>query len=252
MLNQIFLGDCLEVMPREIEDKSVDIILCDLPYGTTQAKWDSIIPLDKLWDNYLRIIKDNGAIVLNANQPFTSILVASQLKYFKYEWIWRKNSGSGFANANRQPLRYHESILVFYKNQPTYNKQPTPRLTEASKKATLKPIKGNSRQSELHGKSNRVEIQYDSENKNPESILEFNSVPNAGGNKLHPTQKPVALCEYLIKTYSNEGDLVLDNCAGSGSTLIAARNLNRNFIGIEKEQKYFDIIQERLNAITIN
>lgn len=243
--NQIYLGDCLSVM-QEIDDKSVDLILCDLPYGTTQAKWDSLIPLDLLWDNYLRIIKDNGAVVLNANQPFTSVLVVSQLKYFKYEWIWRKNSGSGFANANIQPLRYHESILVFYKNQPIYNKQPTPRLTEASKKATLKPIKGNSRQSELHGKSNRVEVLYDSNNKNPESILEFNSVPNAGGNKLHPTQKPVPLCEYLIKTYTQENDLVLDNCFGSGSTLVAAKNLNRQFIGIEKDEEYYKIACNRI------
>lgn len=245
MIQEIWHGDCLELM-KNIPDNLVDMILCDLPYGTTQAKWDNIIPLDRLWQSYFRVIKENGAIVLNGNQPFTSILVASQLKYFKYEWIWRKNSGSGFSNANRQPLRYHENILVFYKKQPIYNKQPTQRLTEASKKATLKPIKGNSRQSYLHGKSNKVEVLYDSNNKNPETILEFNSVPNAGGKKLHPTQKPVQLLEYLIKTYTNKNDLVLDNCAGSGSTLVAAKNLNRQFIGIEKEKEYYDICLNRL------
>ena len=240
----LFQGDCLDIMPL-IPDKSVQLILADLPYGTTACKWDSVLPFDKLWKEYERIITDNGAIVLTASQPFTSALVMSKPKLFKYEWIWRKNTGTGFATAKHQPLRYHESILVFSKGKTNYNPIPTERFSEASKKMCKKPVRGGGKKTSSHISMEIVKVQYDSETKNPESVLEFKSVPNAGGHKLHPTQKPIELFEYLIKTYSNENDMVLDNTMGSGTTCLAAKNLNRKFIGIEKESNYYEIACRR-------
>ena len=228
---QIFNGDCLEIM-KSISDKSIDLILCDLPYGTTRNKWDSIIPLDKLWEQYERIIKDNGAILLFAQTPFAQQLGASNLKLLKYEWIWDKKRVTGFLNSKKMPMKRHENILVFYKKLPTYN----PQLTKG------KPYHTHNKAPSTN--YNSFETNYETKNDGwrfPVDIQEFS--PETG---LHPTQKPVALLEYFIKTYSNELDTVLDNCMGSGSTGVAALNINRRFIGIEKDEKYFEIAKKRI------
>lgn len=233
LLNRITHGDCLEVM-KGIEDKSVDMILCDLPYGTTQNKWDSIIPLEELWEQYNRIIKDNGAIVLTAQTPFDKVLGCSNLKMLKYEWIWQKNKATGHLNAKKMPLKEHENILVFYKKLPTYNPQD---LVKKRKPTVRKRKSGNGSN---YGLSDKVAMQY-YENY-PKDILSFN-VDMRG---FHPTRKPVALFEYLIKTYTNEGETVLDNCMGSGTTAVACINTKRNFIGIELEEKYYNIANKRI------
>lgn len=232
LLNKVILGDCLEVM-KGIEDKSIDMILCDLPYGTTRNKWDSIIPLDALWSEYRRIIKDNGAIVLTAQTPFDKVLGASNLKMLKYEWIWQKDSGTGFLNAKKMPLKDHENVLVFYKKLPVYN----PQMRTGFKPYTAK--KGG------HGSnygSDKGAITVNDGLRYPLTTVKF----NRDSDKLHPTQKPVALFEYLIKTYTNEGETVLDNCIGSGTTAVACVNTNRNFIGIEQEQEYCEIANKRI------
>ena len=224
-------GDCLEVM-KQIQDGSVDLILCDLPYGTTQNKWDSVIPFDALWREYVRICK--GAVVLTASQPFTSALVMSNLEWFKYDWVWRKPKGTGHLNAKKQPMRDKEDILVFYSQQPTYS----PQFSEG------KPYKDKSgkQQTENYGADKR--IGNDNYGKRyPKQVLEFGAVERG---TLHPTQKPVALMEYLIRTYTNEGDVVLDNCMGSGTTGVACVNTGRDFIGIEKERPYYDISKRRI------
>ena len=229
-------GDCLELM-KDIPDGSVDMILCDLPYGTTACKWDSIIPLEELWKWYCRIIKDDGAIILFGSEPFTSILICSQISLFRYDLIWDKQKGCDFLNANRKPLKSHENILIFYKKSPTYNKQywySTP----------YKKINGNKKQSSVYHDSHDVDTESTDGKRNPLSILSF----PRDGNRVHPTQKPVALLEYLIKTYTNEGETVLDNCMGSGSTGVATINTNRRFIGIELDDKYFEIAKQRINA----
>ena len=245
-MSKVYLGDCLEIMPT-IADKSVDMILCDLPYGTTACKWDTVIPFEPLWREYKRVIKDHGAIVLTASQPFTSALVMSNIKMFKYEWIWEKDRGTNFLNGKIQPLRNHENILVFYDNQPTYNP-----ITELSlqpnnnNKARNKSQSGEMNSIETLGKTKaKISDSYNPLMRQPRSVLRFNR-GTRGNKNLHPTQKPVALFEYLIKTYTNEGDLVLDNCAGSGTTGVACKNLNRNFILIEKDPKYYEIILKRL------
>jgi len=236
--NKIIQGDCLEVM-KDIPDKSVDMILCDLPYGTTACKWDTIIPFEPLWEQYKRIIKDNGAIVLTASQPFTSALVMSNPKMFKYEWIWEKTRFSNQMLAKKQPLKIHENILVFYKNQPDYQPQG---IVEVNKKTRQgKKITDN-----IGGGERKTEYLQTHTNY-PKTIQLFK---NETG--MHPTQKPVALFEYLIKTYTNEGDTVLDNCAGSGTTGVACKNLNRNFILIEKEPEYIEIINQRLTPLKDN
>ena len=228
-----------------IEDKSIDLILCDLPYGTTQAKWDSVIPLDKLWLQYERIIKENGAIVLFGAEPFSSYLRLSNIKLFRYDWIWHKNKPSGFANAKNQPMRSHETISVFYKKKPTYNPIKEARdVTEASAKRNNYKYTTGEVKSDLHNitgvrKENYEDLRY------PTSVQKFNVVVNAK-NKLHPAQKPVELLGYLIKTYSNEGELILDNCMGSFTTAIACINTNRNYIGFENDEKYFELGQERV------
>ena len=235
---ELIQGDCLEKM-KDIPDGSIDMILCDLPYGTTACKWDTIIPFEPLWEQYKRIIKDNGAIVLTASQPFTSALVMSNVKMFKYEWIWDKKVGSGFLNANRLPLKSHENILVFYKKQPTYNKQKwigKPNHAHGNPKTTKNSLYGDYDIVDNFDKTNNL--------KNPLSVIEFDKIHPS--KTIHPTQKPVALFEYLIKTYTNEGDLVLDNCAGSGTTGVACQNLKRNYILIEKEPKYIEVIKQRL------
>ena len=237
MINTVIQGDCLEVM-KDIPDKSIDMILCDLPYGTTACKWDTVIPFEPLWEQYKRIIKNNGAIVLTASQPFTSALVMSNTKMFKYEWIWEKERASNFFTANKTPMKYHENICVFYKSQPTYNPQFI--LGRPNHSAGKDGI-GKSK-SEHYG-FNMFKDRENSQMKYPSSIIKVNKDKPG----FHPTQKPVALFEYLIKTYTNEGDLVLDNCAGSGTTGIACINTNRNYILIEKEQEYIDIINKRIN-----
>lgn len=226
------LGDCLELM-KLIPDESIDMILCDLPYGTTACKWDIVIPLDKLWKQYERLIKPNGAIVLTASQPFTSALVMSNLKLFRYEWIWIKNRGSNFALANKMPIKEHESVLVFYKKLPTYN--PIKQQRAESGKERVKTIINPSTASENYGGIVLQEGKIYDELRFPSSWQKFNCEVG-----LHPTQKPIALFEYLIKTYTNEGELVLDNCAGSGTTAIACLETNRKYIVMEKEKEYYN------------
>lgn len=235
---QLYNGDCLDYM-KEIKDGSVDMIFCDLPYGTTQNKWDSIIPLNLLWDQYNRVIKENGAIVLTASQPFTSQLIVSNLKNFKFEWIWKKTIGSGQLNIKHQPLKIHESVLVFYNKKPCYNEQLT----------TGKPYK-------INRKADAFELSNYGKQKDHEKINEgfrhaqsVIEISNPRIKKGHPTQKPVELSNYFIKTYTNELDTVLDNCMGSGTTGVSAISLNRKFIGIEKEKEYFEIAEERIKKI---
>lgn len=233
-MNQVLLGDCLELM-KDIPDKSIDAIITDLPYGMTACKWDVIIPFEPLWEQYERIIKDNGAIVLTASQPFSSMLVMSNHKMFKYEWIWKKNRCTGYLTANKKPMKNHEVCLVFYKKTPTYN-----------------PIKtAGEPYNRSHKKQNRAEIYADHGAKNTTNTT-GDRFPNscfyikAEYKSIHPTQKPVELFEYFILTYTNEGETVLDNCAGSGTTAIAAINTKRNYICMEKEEKYYDMMIKRI------
>jgi site-specific DNA-methyltransferase (adenine-specific) len=246
MINSVLNGDCLELM-KDIPNESIDMILCDLPYGTTSCKWDTIIPFDKLWEQYERIIKPNGAIVLTASQPFTSALVMSNIKNFKYSLVWSKKMTSGFANAKYQPMKSHEDILIFCKNKTIYNPQMVKRTDNELKRLSHKSVNTTSSEhtKSMIGKSGN---RYDNIYKYPNSIIEKIGVMNNGGEKLpHPTQKPISLFEYLIKTYTNEGDLVLDNCAGSGTTAIACLNTNRNYILMEQDKQYFDLINKRIN-----
>lgn len=230
--NTVNHGDCLEIM-QSIEDKSIDMILCDLPYGSTDNQWDTVIPSHKLWMQYERIIKDNGAIILTSQLPFMTDLIISNRKLFRYEWIWIKNKATGFLNAKKMPLKAHENVLVFYKNLPTYNAQG---LVKVKVKVKVKDTGSNYL---THNKEHIV----DTENY-PKDILYYDIDMK---EQLHPTQKPVALFEYLIKTYTNEGDTVLDNCAGSGTTGLACLRTNRNYILIEQEEKYIEIINNRIN-----
>ena len=237
---ELFNDDCLERL-KAVPDKTVDMILCDLPYGTTQCKWDSVIPFEPLWEQYNRIIKDNGAILLFSSQPFTSALVMSNPKMYKYEWIWQKTHPKGHLNAKKMPMRAHENIEVFYKKPPLYN----PQMTHGHKRKVantnyIRESDGNS----CYGREAR-NTSYDSTDRYPLDVQVFSNADQS--KKLHPTEKPVELLEYLIKTYTNENDLVLDNCMGSGSTGVACKNLNRNFIGIELDENYFKIAKERID-----
>lgn len=236
-INEIYLGDCLELMPKHVEDKSIDMIFCDLPYGTTQNKWDSVIPLDKLWSEYERVIKDNGAIVLFAAQPFTSALIMSNPKLFKYDWTWQKPKGTGHLNAKRQPMRDKEDICVFYKKQCTYNPQMTkgePYKEKSGWKGT-EGYEGYGVDKRLGNDNNGVRY--------PKQVQQFGVVER---DTLHPTQKPLALIEYMIKTYTNEGDLILDNTCGSGTTGLGAKNLKRDYIMMEQDPKYYEIACKRV------
>jgi site-specific DNA-methyltransferase (adenine-specific) len=233
-------GDCLEKM-KLIPDGSVDMVMCDLPYGTTACKWDSVIPFEPLWAAYKRVCKKNAAIVLTASQPFTSALVMSNLADFKYDWCWRKPKGTGHLNAKKMPMRDKEDILVFYRDQCTYNPQfstGTPFKNKAGD-----PGKATSMTDSYGAYTNKREdnpgIRY------PKQVVEFGVVERG---TVHPTQKPVALMEYLIKTYTNEGETVLDNTMGSGTTGVACMNINRRFIGIERDDKYFEIAKGRIEA----
>jgi DNA modification methylase len=240
-------GDCLELM-KDIPDKSVDMILCDLPYGTTQCSWDTVIPFEPLWEQYKRIIKDNGAIVLFGSEPFSSALRMSNIKLYKYDWYWNKVQGTGFSAVKKQPMRVIETISVFYKKPPIYNPQMEKRekVIDSRNWKQNKRISENSRfTSTDNSLSQKI---YDK--KYPVNLLNINKASNECNNskRVHPTQKPVALLEYLIKTYTKEGETVLDNCMGSGSTGVACVNTNRNFIGIELDDKYFKIAKERIES----
>ncbi len=232
-------GDCLEKM-KEIESGSVDMVLTDPPYGTTACKWDSIIPLEPMWEQLKRIIKPNGAIVMTASQPFTGVLVTSNLKMFKHEWIWEKDGGSNFATVKYQPMKEHESVLIFGKGKVTYNQIKQERIGRRKGKVTNTIDCGRNNSvygTQEGGKKLRVD-----ELRCPRSIQRFNRERG-----LHPTQKPVALMEYLIKTYTNETETVLDFTMGSGTTGVACKNLSRKFVGIELDQDYFNIAKERIN-----
>lgn len=231
----LYKGDCLEIM-KSIPDGSIDAIITDPPYGTTACKWDSVIPFDLMWEQLNRIIKPNGAIVLFGSQPFTSNLITSNLKLFRYEIIWEKTLFSNFAIVKKQPCKLHENICMFYKKQPTYN----PVMSEG------KPYTDKPRKRTMAITNNAICLKSAIENKGtryPSSVQKFS---NGNNGSLHPTQKPVALMEYLIKTYTNENETVLDFTMGSGSTGVACVNTNRNFIGIEKDEKYFEIAEQRI------
>ena len=236
-LNKIYNEDCLEGMKR-IPDGSVDMILCDLPYGTTACKWDTIIPFEPLWEQYERVVKDNGAIVLTASQPFTSTLVMSNLRWFKYALVWDKVNASSGLHAKIQPLRSHEEILVFGKGRLTYN----PQMTKAEKDRVDKAREIPNGEA-FNGKVTK-RIYNNHGMKYPKSILTISNASQKG--KVHPTQKPVALFEYLIKTYTNEGETVLDNCMGSGTTAIASMRTGRNYIGFELDEEYYKLAQKRI------
>jgi len=234
----IYKGDCLEILPT-INDSSVDMIMADLPYGTTACKWDSIIPLELLWKELNRITKPNSAMVFTASQPFTTMLAYSNLSNFRYEWIWEKPQGTNPMNAKIMPLKSHENILVFYNKRPTYNPQmwySTPYTGFSSEKSKIGEVYGSAKSKH---RDNPEGSRY------PKTILKFKQEKG-----LHPTQKPVGLMEYLIKTYTNKGDVVLDPTMGSGTTGIACVNTNRKFIGIEKDENYYNIACNRLNEVT--
>ena len=237
---KLIKGDCLEVM-KSIPDKSIDMILCDLPYRTTACKWNIIIPFKPLWEQYNRIIKDNSAIVLFGSQPFTSALIMSNLKMFKYEWIWEKDAGSNFTTVKYQPMKEHENILVFGKGKTRYFPIMQERIGSRKGKETTTIDSG--RKDSVYGTQEGRGILKVGKLRYPRSIQRFNRERG-----LHPTQKPVKLLEYLIKTYTNEGELVLDNCMGSGSTGVACLKTNRKFIGIEQDDKYFEIAYNRING----
>lgn len=231
---ELHLGDCLGVM-KDIPDASVDLILCDLPYGTTACKWDTVIDPVEMWKQYKRIAKPNAAIVLTSSQPFTSALVMSAPKLFRYQWVWDKKIPSGMSYARFQPMRQHEDILVFCGGRTLYNAQMTIRAV---------PIKGGGMsKGETTNNQMLVALKKTYDTKNPTTIVQFDKVRRGS---VHPTQKPVALMEYMVKTYTNEGMTVLDNCMGSGTTGVACANTGRNFIGIEKDAAYFAIAERRI------
>lgn len=244
-INKILLGDCLEIM-KNIPNNVVDMVLCDLPYGiTARNKWDVIIPFNKLWDNYKRITKKNAAIVLTATQPFASQLIISNLDWFRYDLIWEKNKTTGFLNANKMPLRKHESVLIFYNKPPIYNPQKT---------TGHKPVNSFTKHTSdgtNYGKTKTGIKGGGQTDRHPTSVLKIPVINNDSNEKTHPTQKPIELFEWLIKSYSDENMVILDNCIGSGTTAIACINTNRRFIGIEKEEKYYNIATNRISDYNI-
>ena len=229
---QLIHGDCLEKM-ADIADGSVDMILCDLPYGTTACKWDTIIPFELLWAQYRRIAKRSAAIVLTASQPFTTALIASNMREFRYTWVWEKEQGVNFMLAKKQPLKVHEDVCVFYRDLPAYSPQMT---------AGRPYVSGKGNSGEVTGCREKVQTINDG-TRYPRSIQQFGRQTG-----IHPTQKPVALMEYLIHTYTQEGETVLDNCMGSGTTGVACINTGRSFIGIERDEKYFQIATDRIKG----
>lgn len=230
----LYRGDCLELLTR-LPDDSVDLILCDLPYGTTNCKWDSPLPLDLLWQEYNRVCR--GAIVLFAQTPFDKVLGVSNLDHLRYEWVWEKSNSTGHLNAKRMPMKSHENVLVFYRSLPTYN----PQMTSGHRRKTA--LRKSVDKSPIYGKQ-RFHEGYDSTDRYPRSVIAFPSDKQQAA--LHPTQKPLALCEYLVSTYTNPGDTVLDNCMGSGTTGVASVNLGRRFVGIELDESYFEIACKRI------
>lgn len=234
----LYLGDCREVMPN-IEAETVDAVIADLPYGTTSNKWDSVLEIEPLWREYMRLTKPVSAVVLTASQPFTAQLVNTGLPWFKHEWIWIKNAGSNFANTVREPMKEHESVLVFAKGKWTYNRQMQERTGGGAERVKT-PVKFETG-SDNYRQFDRVETKMMPELRVPSSWQKFNRERG-----LHPTQKPLGLMEYMVRTYTNPGDLVLDNAMGSGTTGLAAAKEGRRFIGIEVEQKYFDIACRRI------
>ena len=239
---EVYNGDCLDIL-KNIEDNSIDCIICDLPYAVTTISWDSLIPFDKLWEQYNRIIKKNGNIVLFSSGLFTINLINSNIKNFKYKLIWKKNVPTGMAKAKYRPMRYYEEICIFNEGTGTYNPIMKERIGKLKQCYNYDHYCGDSNHLSLMKKQSK---RYDPNWVQPSDVLEFNVVPNRNG-KLHPTQKPIELVEWLVKTYSNEEDLVLDNCMGSGTTGVACKNLNRNFIGIELNTNYFNIAKNRIN-----
>lgn len=240
--NKIFKKDCLEGMKR-MPAKSVDMILCDLPYGTTQCKWDTVIPFDDLWKQYERVIKDNGAIVLTSAQPFTSMLVASNVKLFRYSWVWEKSKATGYLNAKKRPLCAHEDVLIFYKKPPIYIPQMTAGTPYDKGKAH--------RPTDVYGSQKAVHVKNDNGQRYPRSVQYFKTAESEG-EVIHPTQKPLSLFEYLISTYTLPGQVVLDNCMGSGTTAVACVNLGRHFIGFENDEDYCGKIEKRIGSRIIN
>lgn len=236
----LFQGDCLEVMDKMIDQGvQVDAIITDPPYGTTACKWDSIIPFDEMWERLNKLIKPNGAIVLFGAEPFSSFLRVSNIKDFKYDWTWEKSKATGFLNSKKQPLRAHEVISVFYKKQPTYN----PQMTQGE--AYDKGVRKQQTEDDVYGAFEQVQVKSSGE-RYPRSVQYFKTAEREGG--YHKTQKPVTLMEYLVKTYTNEGEIVLDFTMGSGSTGVACINTNRKFIGIELDPEYFEIAKERVSS----
>jgi len=240
MRNTIIHGDCLDVM-ASIPDGSVDMILADLPYGVTSNHWDSVIPLEPLWAHYWRVLPSTGIVALTASQPFTSLLVMSQAQHFKHEWIWQKNQGGNFANTVREPFKEHESIVVFSRGKWTYNKQPQARSCAGMERARYGYGESSISKSANYRSFTRVHAIQDAEYRVPSSVQLFNVERG-----LHPTQKPVDLFRYLIRTYTNLGDVVLDNCAGSGTTAVAAIREQRDFIVIERDAVYYGIASKRI------
>jgi site-specific DNA-methyltransferase (adenine-specific) len=238
MESKIICGETINEMSK-LPSKSIDMILCDLPYGTTQCKWDSVIPFDMLWKEYTRIIKDNGAIVLTASQPFTSNLVMSNPKLFRYSLVWEKSKSTGYLNSKKMPMRSHEDILVFYKNLPTYNPQMVDGDPYDKGKAHRPTDVYREQKGEIHVK-NETGKRY------PRSVQYFKTAESEG-KVYHPTQKPISLMEWLVKTYSNEGDMVLDNTIGGGTTAIACIRTNRKYIGIDVSEEYINITNQRIN-----
>jgi site-specific DNA-methyltransferase (adenine-specific) len=238
MESKIICGDAIDEMSK-LPDKSIDMILCDLPYGTTQCKWDTVIPFDSLWEQYRRIIKDKGAIVLTASQPFTSNLVMSNPKLFRYILVWEKSKSTGYLNSKKMPMRSHEDILVFYKSLPIYNPQMVDGKPYDKGKAHRPTEVYREQKGEIH-------VKNDSGQRYPRSVQYFKTAESEGV-VYHPTQKPISLMEWLIKTYTNEGDIVLDNCIGSGTTAIACIRTNRKYIGIDIDESYINITTERIS-----
>ena len=250
---KLFLGDCLEEM-KKIPDNFVDCIICDLPYGTSACKWDTVISLEALWKEYKRIIKPNRAIVLFAQQPFTTTLIYSNIKLWKYNWTWEKDNATNFLNSHYQPMKITEDICVFGEGATSYTKKGStlfynPQFSEGKPYKCATGKHDNNSAIVREGKGGREDIEgyvtVSDGKRYPKNLIKF----NRDKEKLHPTQKPVGLCEYLIKTYTNEGEVVLDNCMGSGSTGVACMNTNRRFIGIELEEKYFNMAKERIEKV---
>ena len=243
MLYKLLQGDCLEIM-KNIPDKSINMILGDLPYGTTSSKWDNVIPFEKLWEQYERIIKDNASIILFSSGLFTIDLIQSNRKHFKYKLIWKKNVPTGMSSAKYRPMKYYEEICIFQYGKPSYNPILKPRVGVGKSCYNYNHYCGENNHIHLQ----KIKKKYDPDYVQPSDVLEIDVVPNRKG-KLHPVQKPIKLLEWLIKTYSNKDDLILDNCMGSGSTGVACLNTGRNFIGIELDEKYFNIAKQRIESI---